>query len=51
MGSPGDQHDLVDAGVDQGFDRPGDHGPIPDREQVLVGYFCERKKAAAGASR
>ena len=32
----GHQHDLRDPSVHQGFDAPVDHGPVVDRQQMLV---------------
>jgi hypothetical protein len=51
MGTPGDEHDLVDPGVDQRFNGPGDHGPVVNRQQVLVGDARERVEARAGTPR
>ena len=45
----GDQHDLVDTGRDQGLDGPGDHRPVVDGQQVLVGDAGERVQPGAGA--
>src|SRR5205807_1033337 len=45
-----DQHDLADARPDQRLDRVADHGPVVDREEVLVGDPRQRIEAAAGAA-
>jgi hypothetical protein len=49
VGAPGDQHDLGDLGVDQCLDAPVDHGPVVDRQEVLVGDAGERVEPGAGA--
>ena len=36
VGTPGDEHDLVDAARDHGLNRPGDHGAVVNRQEVLV---------------
>ena len=50
MGPPGDEHDLGDPGQDEGFDRVADHGPVVDREKVLVGDPGQGVKASARPS-
>ena len=48
VGAPRDQHDLGDPGLDQRLDRPLDHRPVVDRQQVLVGDAGEREQPRAG---
>ncbi len=42
-----DDHDIFDPGVDKRLDRVIDHGLIVDGKKMLVGDFCEGKKATA----
>ena len=42
----GDDHDVVDAGLDQRLDRVVDHRLVVDRQQVLVGDAGQRVQAA-----
>ena len=48
MGPTGHDHDLGDPGLDEGLDPVADHGPVADRQQVLVGDPGEREQPAAG---
>ena len=50
MGPSGDEHELLDAGVHQRLDRPADHRPVVDREEVLVRDLGERVQARARAA-
>ena len=47
---PGDEHQLVDPGVDECLDRKIDHRPVVDRQQVLVRDPRERMESGAGAA-
>jgi hypothetical protein len=46
----GDQHQLLHARVDERLDRPADHRPVVDREQVLVRDLRQRVQARARAA-
>ena len=48
MRAAGDDHHLRDSGDNERLDRVRDHRAIPDGQQVLVGYPCQRVEAAAG---
>src|SRR5215211_6862791 len=48
MGPPGDHHQLGDPGRDEGLDGVGDHRPVVDRQQVLVGDAGQRVEPRAG---
>src|SRR5215218_1116452 len=50
VGTPGDHHQLGDPGRDQRLDGVGDHRPVVDRQQVLVGDERQRVQPAAGAA-
>ncbi len=43
----GDDHDLLNPGVDQGLDRVVDHRFVKNRQEVLVGDLRQRKEARA----
>ena len=45
MAAPRDYHDVCDACCEEGLEGIVYHGFIVDREQVLVGYFCEGVEA------
>src|SRR5215218_5922277 len=51
VGAPGDDHQLGDAGRDQGLDGVGDHRPVVDRQQVLVGDQRQRVQPGARTPR
>ena len=48
VGAAGDHHDLVDPGRDQGLDGVGDHRPVVDRQEVLVGDAGEGVEPGPG---
>ena len=50
VGAAGDEHQLGDARVDERLDRVGDHRPVVDRQQVLVGDQRQRMQARTGAA-
>src|SRR5215218_2909169 len=50
-GAPGDDHQLGDAGRDQGLDGVGDHRPVVDQQQVLVGDQRQRVQPGARTPR
>src|SRR5215207_2185772 len=51
VGAPGDHHQLGDPGRDERLDGVGDHRPVVDRQQVLVGDAGQRMQPAAGPTR
>ena len=50
MAAARDDHDVCDACVKEGLEGVVDHRLVVDREQVLVGYFCEGVEAGASAA-
>src|SRR5215212_4150831 len=48
VGAAGDHHELGDPGRDQGLDGVGDHRPVVDGQQVLVGDAGQRMQPRAG---
>ncbi len=46
----GDQHQLVDPGVDERLDRKVDHRPVVNRQQMLVRDPRQRMEPGAGAA-
>src|SRR5215217_596338 len=50
VGAAGDHHQLGDAGRDQRLDGVGDHRPVVDGQQVLVGDEGQRVQPRPGAT-
>src|ERR1019366_3060917 len=46
----GDHQNLLNPGIHEGLDRVVDHGPVIDRQQMLIGDFCEREQSASRAT-
>ena len=50
MAAARDDHDVGDACCEEGLQGIVDHGFVVDREQVLVGDFCEGVEPGASAA-
>jgi hypothetical protein len=47
----GDDQNVIYPGLDEAFNGISYHGPIVDRQKVLIGNFCQRVQPRAQTSR